>query len=948
MTTIHLISHTHWDREWYLTFQQFRLKLVQVVDELLDIFASDPHYLHYMLDGQTLVLDDYLAIRPERGEELRMLVQGGRLLIGPWHVLPDEFLVSPEATIRNLLQGERTARRFGGKMRVGYVPDPFGHIGQLPQILAGFDIQYACVQRGLSDEPCEFWWEAPDGTRVLMAYLRDTYANAADLPVSNPEVFYTEICRLRDSLLPHSATNHVLLMHGNDHRPPQPATSSAIAYANQRFETEEGDCIVHSTLPEYFKAIQPLGDIPTLRGELRSSKRHHLLPAVLSTRMWIKQRNRACETLLEKWAEPFNAFANGAAHNPTPILRYAWRMLMECHPHDSICGCSIDQVHDEMRPRFDQVEQIGEELTRQSLESLAAQVQTLRTQDIGCEPDGLPAIVVFNPNGITTTGIVDLDLEAPGSFKIVDDSGNELRQIVLGQSMHTVAEFVLNSQGLLDLLGGVDQGKVAGLGGAPMALQSVDMERAADGLHTLVRLSNTAKPKDDVISRAAPEMFAYLTDPNLQKFFLKAVTTSTQVRFVAPDVPPHGYRTFWLRAGDSTPTPLELETTPQEPTTAESLAIANEWFTVEASSKDGTLTLTDKRSGTVYKGLNRFIDGGDFGDEYNYCPPKEDKLVTTKVRFLRHETSPVEETLIAELYIPAPEGLSPDRQRRSDTTTVLHIKTTARLANGVPRMEIHTEIDNLARDHRLRVHFPAPFAATQADFDGHFEIVRRPIELPAYDSSWTEEPRPEKPQRAFVAIDDGDHGLLVANRGLPEAEVLINETGQAEIALTLLRCVGWLSRGDLSNRKGDAGPQLPTPGAQMIGRWAFDYAVIPYAAPDALEAYHQAWAFNTPLRGAATGQHAGTLPATYRFIEITPTSFILSAVKEAEDGQGWIVRGYNVTSQPIQVKLKIWRTFEHIFQVNLAEEVMRELKPSDDGAVRIEAQGHQIVTLRFA
>ncbi|MCJ7723808.1 MAG: hypothetical protein MUP03_06715, partial [Anaerolineales bacterium] len=113
MRTLHLISHTHWDREWYLTFQQFRLKLVHLIDGLLEILESDREYRHFMLDGQTIVLDDYLVMRPEREAALRGHIRTGRILVGPWHILPDEFLVSPEATIRNLLEGERTARRYG-------------------------------------------------------------------------------------------------------------------------------------------------------------------------------------------------------------------------------------------------------------------------------------------------------------------------------------------------------------------------------------------------------------------------------------------------------------------------------------------------------------------------------------------------------------------------------------------------------------------------------------------------------------------------------------------------------------------------------------------------------------------------------------------------------------------------------------------------------------------
>jgi mannosylglycerate hydrolase len=149
------------DREWYLTFQQYRLKLIHMLDNLIELLASNPDFRHFLLDGQTIILEDYLHMRPEREAQLREFVQKGQLLIGPWYILPDEFLVSPEATVRNLLQGERTSRRFGAKMRVGYIPDSFGHIGQLPQILRGFSIDTSCVQRGLSDEPAEFGGKLP-------------------------------------------------------------------------------------------------------------------------------------------------------------------------------------------------------------------------------------------------------------------------------------------------------------------------------------------------------------------------------------------------------------------------------------------------------------------------------------------------------------------------------------------------------------------------------------------------------------------------------------------------------------------------------------------------------------------------------------------------------------------------------------------------------------------
>ena len=162
MNTIHIISHTHWDREWYRTFQQFRLKLVHLVDGLLYVLENDKNYKFFMLDGQTVVLDDYLQMRPTREKVLRRYIQQGRILVGPWHILYDMFLVGPEAHIRNLLQGARTARRFGARMDIGYVPDPFGQPGQMPQVLRGFGMDSACLWRGVDLTNAEFWWRSPD------------------------------------------------------------------------------------------------------------------------------------------------------------------------------------------------------------------------------------------------------------------------------------------------------------------------------------------------------------------------------------------------------------------------------------------------------------------------------------------------------------------------------------------------------------------------------------------------------------------------------------------------------------------------------------------------------------------------------------------------------------------------------------------------------------------
>lgn len=296
-----IVSHTHWDREWYLPFQLYRMKLVKLIDKLLDVLEGDPRFRSFTLDGQTIVVGDYLDIRPEREGDLKRFVKEGRILIGPWYILPDEFLVSGEATVRNLMLGHRIAEAFGGVMKVGYIPDPFGHISQMPQILRGFGMDSCVLWRGLNDEgktlPTEFYWQAPDGSKILTVHLRMGYCNAANLPEKSEEALKRVEALLRASA-PSLSTSNMLLMNGCDHLEPQPFLPTLIEALNR----EIGDAhLVQGTLMEYIQAVRnEAPELPTIIGEQRSHRYALLLPGVLSTRTYLKQENAKSQTLLER------------------------------------------------------------------------------------------------------------------------------------------------------------------------------------------------------------------------------------------------------------------------------------------------------------------------------------------------------------------------------------------------------------------------------------------------------------------------------------------------------------------------------------------------------------------------------------------------------------------------------------------------------------------------
>ena len=966
MRNVYIISHTHWDREWYRPFQLFRLKLIHLIDGVLKLLDDDPQFKYFMLDGQTIVLDDYLAMRPEKEATLRQHIQKGRIIIGPWHILPDTFLVGPESHIRNLLQGDRTAAHFGRKMMIGYLPDPFGHPGQMPQILQGFDIETSCLWRGLDEQPAEFWWQSPDGSRVFMAYLRDSYSNGASLPANNLPDFAAAVAREADKLSPHSAVSDFLIMYGTDHMEPSPKTSRAIAYADQNLADTR---VLHSTLPNFVEAVHAdvkgkKVTLPVVIGELRQCRRMHLLPGVLSTRMWIKQRNHSSENLLLKWTEPFSTFATLIATNkqspstlehPAELIRKTWRMLMENHPHDSICGCSIDQVHEEMMVRFDQVDQVGEELTIQSLESLAANVHT--DSDLGES-----ALVIFNPLSNSRSDVVYATLELPANvneFALVDENGVSLAYQTRGRGSHELINVAMSVKEFQTGFGFVHDGRAAS-----MTVQGLSIRREGNEVFIEAIVAEGGEPNMDAWKAGRAQANRLLADPTVTAYHVRALSAeAANVIFKVDDVPGLGHKTLWVRRRPEAVqtvrklNPLARALLPlirlpfiqkwasRKRTSWPPFVIENDHFAVEAH-QDGTLSVLDKQAGIAYSGLNCFQDGGDCGDEYNYSPPPRDRIYSSHLKSACLVRGIVQQRLELDLELVIPDKLAADRQSRSSKRITVPIKSIVSLTNGVPRIDIRTIVNNTARDHRLRVHFPAPFGVETGYEDGHFEVVERKLGLPTSDDTWIEQPRPEVPQRAFTDITDGKSGLMVANRGLPEVEVLKNAAGNGEIALTLLRCIGWLSRDDFSTRKGHAGPAMETPAAQMPGEWTFDYSIIPHSG-NWQQAFEQAYAFETPMRAVNAGLHEGKLLPSGAFIKVEPASFVLSTVKQSEDLRGWLVRGYNLTSEEMEVSLKPWIPYKHVEQINLVERKLSSIKPAQDGSISLKVRGHEIATVLF-
>ncbi len=415
--TGYYVASSHWDREWYQPFQDYRFRLVQVIDDVIDLMERDPGYRCWHTDGQTRVIEDYLEARPEQRERLRALFSANRILAGPWYVMPDEFLTSGESLVRNLLCGHQVAGAYAAPMKNGFVCDIFGHNSQLPQIFHGFGIDTAVVWRGTGfPGTCGlFRWQASDGSEVLTYnFVATGYGHvhgAVRVPARTPDGGFDfgkaldGLRRLIAAEAEHVPGDAVLLFDGGDHVPALPQASALLAKAR-----EDGVPVLHSTLPEFFEAVRRQRlDLVVCRGELRyapESAWRDLIPGVLSSRIYLKQANAYGENRLVQWAEPFAFLARhlGDPYRPG-LLRLAWKYLLTNHAHDSICGCSIDQVHRDMTYRFDQSRLIADRSLALSLRLIADRTALPRL-----EGDEDIAVTVFNPSCEAIDGVVDLPL----------------------------------------------------------------------------------------------------------------------------------------------------------------------------------------------------------------------------------------------------------------------------------------------------------------------------------------------------------------------------------------------------------------------------------------------------------------------------------------------------------------------------------------------------------
>jgi mannosylglycerate hydrolase len=776
-----LMPHTHWDREWYEPHDVFRLRLVHVLDDVVARLEADPDF-RFTMDGQSAAIDDYLEVRPENRERVAALVRDGRLAIGPFLILLDEFCCDGETIVRNLELGRASAARLGTVLEVGYLPDMFGHTAQMPQILRGFGIEHAVLWRGVPDAVREhaFAWQAPDGSMVRCEYLFDGYGSGLDM-FAVPGQLAELATRYREDTRSWYGQDPVLGMYGTDHMAPPADFMDRVRDHNARVAGTGAPRLRVATLREYLGEVPTdraaLAALPVVRGELRSHARGNLLPGVFSIRTNLKAAMADAELALTK-AERLDALYSSEDHRA--LFDRAWYRVVESSAHDSVTGCGVDATADQVGSRLLTAAHVGRAVTERVATTLAATV-----------PSDAHLIINTLPWARTVQAEVVV---------AVTDAAEVAGGQVLGELETALGDERLASADLVKLLRRIHGRELFGQ-------QIVRYTWGPDSLHFLV--AEVAEGTFDLAALTA-EIQAAMNAPDATKRTWRVVTTARRRRrmLIEADVPPLGH--VAVRPAQPGPSALSaaVHATPTR--------LGNELVAV-GIGPDGTLTLRGA-DGTVLRGVGRLVDEGDRGDSYNYgplaCAVGLDTPTNVQVRVLAE--GPSRAIVEVERRYDLPVGGDPvDRDRRADETEELTTRMLVEVRAGEPFVRLTLDLINTVRDHRLRLHVPLGEEVAESFAAGQFDVTRRGRTA---EGGWGEYPLPTFPATSFVSA--GNAHVLLAK--LTEYEVVTpagadGADGGDELALSLLRAVGLMSVNVHPLRDEPAGSEFPVPGAQYIG-----------------------------------------------------------------------------------------------------------------------------------
>ena len=941
----HFISNTHWDREWRFSAQRTRYMLVYMMDMLLDILEKEPEFKHFHLDSQTMPIQDYLEVYPHKAEIIKKHVSEGRLAIGPWFCLPDEFSLSGESLVRNLLLGHRIGKEFGGVSKTGYSPFGWGQISQMPQLYHGFGIDFASFYRGVNTyimPKSEFYWESPDGTRICASRLgvkpryniwyiiqRPAYFDQKDVgnrtmswkdggslfkfidsdksgldyqyarpefkyyPENVPERAHQAIKEQDDDW----TTLHRFWSAGHDQSCPDVREVRMIKDAGAALDNAD---VFHSTLKDMEEGIKAgfLKDSPIIKGEMRNpftkGSVSSLFGWILSARMDIKQDNFITERYITSYAEPLSVFASwlGAGY-PTELVGLSYIYLLQNHGHDSIGACGRDVVYEDMIFRSRQSREISSCIMERAMMDVAGDI------DMSSWDANDMAVVVYNPAPFTRNEIFTANIEVPQEWKadsiqISDCNGNII----------------------------------------PFQLMGVDKES-----------------------------YQIIQNPNDTANVMPS--SQYRVKMELSGIPSFGYKTYKV-----TPLYNVRGKNPKSMLVA-AQTMENEFIRVGINS-NGTLNVTEKNSGKEYNGIGFLKDTGEIGNPWEHITPENDEVYTTlneKAVITMLHDGEMECSFKVDIDWSLPVSRSFDEKSRSAFMTPIKVINIITLRKGQKYVEITTNLDNTAEDHYLQVAFPSNIKATHVAAQGQFDVVMRPIAKYDY-SKYDEIPMTEAPMNSFVDMSDGTNGIALLNTGLKAYEA--DDDAQNTLYLTLLRC--FPLRICVTQEMQDYSKLEK--GSQCLGKHSFRYAFMPHGGDwEAANVWQESERFNLELSAAQmTPNKNGKCPVEKSFVELKTGNLHVSAVKQSEDGTGWVVRLFNPSDKAVKNSIRVnggsvavsktqspierqamdfklpdfnnspWKSAK---QATLEEIPGQELNISADGWVDFEITGKKIMTFLF-
>lgn len=901
---LHVISHTHWDREWYTEFQGFRQRLVYNIDRLLELLEQQPSFRCFHLDGHTAWLADYLEIRPENKERIKKYIQQGRILMGDWFLMPDEFLLSGESLVRNLLLGSMMCEDFGGEpMIVGDVIDVFGHISQLPQIFKGFGMEGALLHRGTSgeDENSEMVWEGPDGSEILIikVYPHLGYGDILALSEVKKEELASYVKDYEKKKAAFGRTNILFGLDGNDHTSARWDLPESLKELNELFEDTE---LIHANFNDYFVELKDAlrekygsewgKSLKRFKGELRTPAKVGLFNETItgtgSSRVNLKQKNDESEILLSRYAEPLHAWSKLTGGNcQKPFLDLAWRYLLLNHPHDSIVGCSVDEVHRDMLYNFHQTNALAVDSIRESIQQICSNIDTSVFK--GCEK----TVTAFNMSN---------------AIKAVNECAFEIPSEEVYQ---------LEAKGLAPVL--TDEN------GNPLTQQ-------------LLRVEKRTRTEYLTGIRFTPS-------PNYTRHPPEGMRVHRYYAAIEDEIPALSYKTYGI----------QYRNVSEMPSFNDKIIVDGLNHTMNNGllhvkiNNDGRIDLRDLETGTDYNGLMYYSDCGDAGNGWYHTYPENDRVVTSlsdrswknvSVELVEKGALKATFKVTGELLIP--QKLDEVRKNRISDVS-LKIVNYLTLTVGEKRLDCRTVIDNNAEQHRLQVMFPVSKDLQKEDYyfvDTAFDCLKRQIK--AIDTTgWNEEFRPEAPFKTFMGVNgesSGNNGLAVITKGICEGYVM--DDADRTIALTLYRSFTQ----DLE--------AINSVDSLLLEELTFEYSIVPLNSDDSVgakmftetEKYKYSPFYHTaPVKTKNEEELKSDKQSSY-FIEIDK-NLVISTIKAAEKSDGIILRLFNPADKEVTANIKPHFEFNHAFERDMRERIVRKLSVNSDKTLQISLRGKQVFTL---